>query len=116
MAVHRLLPALVLLATALVAEKPAPIVTAPRVIEKAEPEYTEQARAAGVEGTVQVKGELTETGRLTALRVIKSLGYGLDENAIRCAEQWRFKPATRDGIPTRVSVTADVNFRLPPRQ
>jgi TonB family protein len=111
-----LLPVLVLIAAALVAEKPAPRVTAPRFIEKPEPEYTQQARAAGVEGTVQVKGELDEVGRLRALRVIKSLGYGLDENAIRCAEQWRFEPATRDGVAIRVSVIADVNFRLLPRQ
>lgn len=106
--------ALALVAMTVSAEKPAPVITPPRVIEKPEPEYTQEARAARIEGIVVLQGELTETGSLTGIRVIRRLGYGLDESALRCAEQWRFKPSTRDGVPIRTSVRSEVNFRLPP--
>lgn len=107
---------LVLLAliTPVLAETPAPLVTPPRILHKPEPQYTDEARAARIEGTVQVKGVVEESGRLTGIAVIKSLGYGLDAKAIECAKEWRFEPAKRYGEPFAVRVVADVRFRLAP--
>lgn len=116
MVVLRAVSAITLLTMASLAEKPAPVVTPPRVIDKPAPQYTQEGSTALVEGKVIVRGEVDEAGRLTGARVIKPLGYGLDERALRCAEQWRFQPATRDGVPTRVSIAIEINFRLPPRQ
>src|SRR4051794_36484006 len=115
MKVPRRVLASVILTTALLAEKPATFVTAPRIVKKGEPRYTEQARAAGVEGIVTLKAELNENGRLTGITMSKGLGYGLDENAIECAQQWQFAPATRNEVSVFVRIMVDVNFRLPPQ-
>lgn len=108
--------AVAFMAAVLPGEKPAPEVRLPRVIKKVEPQYTEPALAAGVQGTVILKAVLDEHGRLHGFSVSKRLGYGLDENAIRCARQWQFEPATRDGVPTAVPLALEVIFRLPPAQ
>jgi TonB family protein len=55
---------------------------APALAGKAEPEYTEAARRAGVEGTVILYAEIGADGRAHRVRVIKGLGFGLDAKAI----------------------------------
>jgi TonB family protein len=101
-------------AAAVLADKPVPVINAPKVIKKTEPQYTDQAKAASVEGTVTLDAELNENGRLSAFKIFKGLGYGLDEKAIECAREWQFEPATRNGAPFTARVKVDVNFRLPP--
>jgi protein TonB len=112
----RMILALAFMAAVLPGEKPAHDVRLPRVIKKVEPQYTERARAAGVQGTVILEAMLDEYSRLHGFSVSRGLGYGLDENAIRCARQWEFEPATRDGVPTAVPLALEVIFRLPPAQ
>ena len=51
-------------------------------------------------------------GNVGEPKVEKSLGYGLDEKAIEAVKTWKFKPATRNGVPTPVRVRAEVNFQL----
>lgn len=85
---------------------------APMLIRKTEPAYTEEARQAKVEGMVVVYLEVGTDGTARNLRVVRGLGHGLDENALECVKQWRFRPATRDGEPYPVPATAEVNFRL----
>jgi protein TonB len=46
------------------------------------------------------------------LKVIRSLGLGLDEKAIEAVEKWKFRPGYKDGKPVRVQATVEVNFRL----
>ena len=67
--------------------KAAPTIKASRILERVEPQYTNEARAAGIEGTVTLRAELDENGRLSSFTVFKGLGHGLDENAISCARQ-----------------------------
>jgi protein TonB len=100
------------LAMGLHAEKPAPVTTAPRIVQKTKPQYTEEARNARVQGSVMLKAELDESGRLIGISVVRGLGYGLDEKAIDCARQWQFEPATRNGVPVRTRVQLEVNFRF----
>ena len=88
---------------------------APVVIQKADPEYSEEARNAGVQGAVVVTAEVGTDGRAHHIRVVRSLGHGLDEEAITAVAHWRFKPAVRDGACVRVHVTIEVVFRLPPK-
>ena len=97
----------------LLGETPAPTIKAPRILERVEPQYTNEARAAGIEGTVTLRAELDENGRLSSFTVFKGLGHGLDENAISCARQWQFEPAMRNDVPIRVRVGLEINFRLP---
>ena len=47
------------------------------------------------------------------LKVLQTLGLGLDEKALEAVQQWRWKPGLKDGKPTDVSATLYVTFRLP---
>jgi TonB family protein len=87
--------------------------TPPVLIRKEEPLYTEEARAAKLQGTVTLAATVGPDGRVTGdMRVMHSLGMGLDEKAIEAVRQWRFKPAYKNGAPVRMMVTIEVNFRL----
>lgn len=87
-------------------------VSPPRAIRRTEPLYTQRARDQKVEGTVELAMEVWEDGKAHNIRVIRSLGHGLDESAIECVKQWRFVPGQKDGKPVRVAVEIHVNFRL----
>ena len=89
-------------------------VSAPGVIQKVSPEYSEEARGAGLEGTVVLYIEIGTNGRPRNLRVVRSLGHGLDEKAIEAVSQWKFQPTYKDGKPVPVAATIEVNFRLLP--
>jgi TonB family protein len=87
-------------------------VTAPVVLYRKEPEYTEEARKAGYHGTVLLYVEVDPSGKATNIRVQHSLGTGLDEKAIEAVKQWKFKPGYKDGKPVTVAATIEMNFRL----
>jgi periplasmic protein TonB len=87
-------------------------VTAPQVLYKVEPEYSEEARKAKYQGTVVLYVEVDPSGRPRNLRVVRSLGLGLDEKAIEAVEKWKFRPGYKDGHPVTVAATIEVNFRL----
>jgi TonB family protein len=87
-------------------------VSAPQLQYKVEPEYSEEARKAKYQGTVVLQVEVWEDGRAHNVRVIRSLGLGLDEKAIEAVQQWKFVPGKREGKDVRVAATIEVNFRL----
>jgi periplasmic protein TonB len=87
-------------------------VSAPVPIYQPEPEYSEEARKAKLQGTVLLALIVDETGKPVAIRVTKPLGLGLDQMAIQAVEKWRFKPGTKDGKPVPVIASVEVNFRL----
>ncbi|MGD0298827.1 MAG: TonB family protein [Bryobacteraceae bacterium] len=87
-------------------------VTAPKVLNKMEPEYTEEGRVAKYQGTVVLTVEIDPSGLAQNIRIIKGLGFGLDENAVTAVQQWQFQPATKDGAAVTVQATIEVNFRL----
>ena len=87
-------------------------VTAPVVLHKVEPEYSEEARKAKYQGTVLLYIEVDANGHATNIKVQRSLGLGLDEKAIEAVKQWKFKPGYKDGKPVTVAATIEVNFRL----
>jgi TonB family protein len=87
-------------------------VSAPVLIHKTEPEYTEEARAAKYQGTVLLYVEIDRDGNATNIKVQRSLGLGLDEKAVEAVKQWKFKPGYKDGTPVTVQATIEVNFRL----
>jgi TonB family protein len=87
-------------------------VTAPSVLYKVEPEYSEEARKAHYQGTVVVYVEVDGTGHPSKLSVVRSLGLGLDEKALEAVRKWRFRPGYEDGHPVTVAATIEVNFRL----
>jgi TonB family protein len=87
-------------------------VTAPALISKVEPEYSEEARKAKYQGTVLLYVEVDATGRAQNVRVLHSLGLGLDEKAIEAVKKWKFRPGFKDGRPVTVVANIEVNFRL----
>jgi TonB family protein len=87
-------------------------VTAPSLLYKVEPEYSEEARKAKYQGTVILYVEVSPDGRAVNPRVVRSLGLGLDEKAIEAVRKWKFRPGYKDGKPVTVAATIEVNFRL----
>ncbi|HJT87725.1 MAG TPA: energy transducer TonB [Bryobacteraceae bacterium] len=87
-------------------------VTAPALLHKVEPEYSEEARKAKYQGTVVLYVEIDASGRVANVRVVRSLGLGLDEKAVEAIHKWRFRPGYKDGNPVTVAATVEVNFRL----
>ena len=87
-------------------------VSAPQVLFKVEPEYSEEARKAKWQGTVVLTVIVDEMGRPNHVSVLRSLGLGLDQKAIDAVSQWRFKPGLKDGKAVPVIATIEVNFRL----
>jgi protein TonB len=87
-------------------------VSAPTVLVKVEPEYSEEARKAKFQGTVMLYVVVDEHGNPKDLRVIRPLGLGLDQKAIEAVEKWKFSPGKKDGKAVAVQATIEVNFRL----
>ena len=87
-------------------------VTAPAVIHRVEPGYTEQARKRRHHGTVTVAFVVNVDGAVEDVRVVDGLGYGLDQKAIEALQQWRFRPGLRFGDPVPVQAEVEINFRL----
>lgn len=83
----------------------------PKVLKRTEPDYPAEARAAGVGGTVVLETQIREDGSLGDIRVVRPLGYGLDEAAIAAVKQWKFKPGKKDGKPVSVIYAVTVNFK-----
>ena len=92
--------------------KPGNGVTAPVVIKEAKPQYTADALHAGVQGTVSLECVVLPDGAVGEARVTKALDPGLDQEAIKAARQWTFKPGLKDGKPVPVRVSIELTFSL----
>ena len=88
--------------------------TQPEEIDRVLPRYPMNARRAGAQGSVVVRGIVRRDGTIDNVEVIKDLEYGLGDAARQAVGQWRFRPATYRGEPIDVYYTVTVNFRLNP--
>jgi TonB family protein len=88
----------------------------PFPLRKVEPQYTEEARKAGLRGSAIVQVQVKPDGTVAAdgITIIEGLGMGLDEKATESVKQWIFKPAYKDGKPAGITmpVSVQVEFRL----
>jgi len=89
-----------------------PGIHAPRVLSAPDPKYSETARKAKINGTVVVALAINEKGGVDAVKVVRHLEPGLDQNAMDAAKQWEFAPATKDGKPVAVQINVEVTFEL----
>lgn len=87
--------------------------TAPRLISKIEPQYTEEARRAGISTVILCALVVSAEGVPEDIQVLRGAGFGLDENAVKAVSTWRFEPAKKDGAPVRYPARVEVSFRLP---
>jgi TonB family protein len=86
--------------------KPVEILSVPK------PAYTEEGKSKKIEGDVLVQVVFSASGEVKVLRIVRGLGYGLDESAEAAARQIRFKPATEDGQPVDFPAVAHITFEL----
>jgi TonB family protein len=86
--------------------------TGPALIYRREPEYTDQARKARIQGTVELSVTIGTDGVPRDIYVIRGLDAGLDRKATDCVTRWRFRPASRDGEPIIAFATVEVKFKL----
>ena len=82
------------------------------MLQKVDPDYSDEARAVALDGTVVLSVEIGPDGFGHNARVVRSLGLGLDESALDAISQWRFQPGLKDGQPVTVLATIEINFRL----
>lgn len=82
------------------------------ILSKPTPIYTEEARTKKVEGEVLLEVVFEASGKIHVVRVVRGLGHGLDDAAVRAAEQIRFKPALKDGQPSDSTALVHIIFQL----
>jgi TonB family protein len=87
-------------------------VSAPAIISRVEPTYSQRAKATGLEGKVVLATIIRKDGGVDILKVVRSLGYGLDENAIQALKQWKFRPGMKSDISVDVALNIEVSFSL----
>jgi periplasmic protein TonB len=82
------------------------------VTTKVDPEYSELARLVRYTGTVILSIVVNQQGTAENLKLLKNLGYGLDEKAAEAVLRWRFRPGIKDDKPVRVRATVELNFKV----
>ncbi|MHB8301596.1 MAG: energy transducer TonB [Acidobacteriaceae bacterium] len=87
-------------------------VTSVQVIWHPRPEYTTEAKQMKIQGEVVLEVRFSADGQVHVIRVVQGLGHGLDQQAIRAAEQTHFKPATRDGKAVDITTYYRIDFQL----
>ena len=95
-------------------ERPRNGVTLPRVVKSVNPEYTQEAKDQRIQGIVRLDVDVKDDGSVGDVAVAQSLDdmYGLDNEAIRAAKQWRFRPAEKDGKPIAIRIQLEMTFAL----
>jgi TonB family protein len=87
-------------------------ITSPKILHRPMPPYTQEARDSKVEGLVLLEVIIRKDGNVDSVKVLKSVGYGLDESAIHTiTKEWRFQPGTLNGQPVDVRANIEVSFR-----
>jgi len=82
------------------------------ILDKPRPQYTAEGRNLRLEGDVVLDMVFQADGTVQVNGVISGLGHGLDEAAVRAAQQIKFKPAKRDGQPINFPARVRIEFRL----
>jgi TonB family protein len=88
-------------------------VTNPIPIRQTTPSYTDEAIKAKAQGVVLLQAIIRRDGTVTDFKVLRGLGYGLEEKAIEeIATNWKFRPGLLNGRPVDVLATIEVQFNL----
>jgi TonB family protein len=89
-------------------------VTVPTVVSQVKPDYTRQAQAARIQGSVLMNVVVLADGVVGDVAVERSLDtmFGLDEQAVSAMKRWTFKPGTKDGKAVPVRVHVEMTFTL----
>jgi periplasmic protein TonB len=96
------------------AYRPGAGITLPQVLKEVKPAYTADAMRAKVQGSVWLECIVMPDGSVGEVKVTRSLDpiFGLDQEAIKAAKMWKFKPGMRQGEPVPVIITIELTFTL----
>lgn len=89
-----------------------PGLTPPKILYRREPEFSEAARRHHIQGVIGLNVVVDSAGRVGKVSIARAVGMGLEENAIEEVRNWRFQPATKDGVPVPVRVYIEVDYHL----
>jgi len=90
----------------------APNIVPPVMLTRVEPDFSPEARAAKATGDVRLSLIVDENGLPRDVKVVRSVGYGLDEKAIEAVRKWTFRAGTKDGKPAALPVVVELSFKL----
>ena len=96
------------------AYRPGNGVTLPQLLREVKPQYTSDAMRAKIQGSVLIECVVRADGSVGDIQIVHSLDptFGLDQEAVKAARQWRFRPGMRLGEPVPVLVTIELTFTL----
>jgi TonB family protein len=77
-----------------------------------DPQYTDEAAKANVKGTVRLSASIDANGCANNIKVVSSLGFGLDDSAVFAVERWRFRKPAK---PTQVVIELNFEPKFSPR-
>ena len=86
-------------------------VSAPVLMAAPEAEFSADAKAHKIDGSVIVTLWVDEQGMPTHVGILRGIGYGLDEEAVDAVKRYRFKPALENGTPVVVSMNVEIKFQ-----
>ncbi len=84
----------------------------PRLIKKVNPVYPEEARKAGIEGTVILEATIDTQGKVTKVKVLRGENDLLNKAAIEALRQWEYEPIIVEGKPMQFAFTVTMRFTL----
>lgn len=88
-----------------------PDVIPPKPIKKTFAKYPEAARQRKLEGVVSLSLLVSETGKVTDVKVVKSANPILDDAAVKAVREWVYEPAKKDGVPVKVWLPVSLSFQ-----
>lgn len=91
---------------------PRPPAIPPKVLLQVVASYSEEALRTRISGSVMIQIVVGSDGRVHSPIVVKSLGFGLDEAALRVLPLWRFDPGQVSGVPAAMTVTTEMSFSM----
>jgi len=90
------------------------VISPPRAVDSPEPKFTKEAASRHFEGLSRLMVVVNASGSVENIAILDPLGMGLDEQAVKAVQQWRFQPAMKGGEPVRVQISIEVDFRCCP--
>jgi TonB family protein len=79
-----------------------------QIVDSFEPRYTQFAASVGVEGISHVRFTVSQHGIPVGFQVVRAVGGGMDEETLKAISEYKFQPATMNGVP----VTSDLDFNM----
>jgi TonB family protein len=84
----------------------------PKAVHWEEARFSDEALKKRIEGAVIISVLVGKDGMPSDLKIVRGLGYGLDENALAAVARYRFQPATKNGVPVATRIPVEISFRL----